>query len=113
MQKSGERDRILGLFRRGRIDEATLEKQMDEIEVEAAGLRSEIDAEARALSCADRREQLNSAEALLASLRKRLDKPISHELKRRIVGTWWAASGPTRWSAGALPEGVGWAFGGG
>ncbi len=55
------------------------------IEIEAASLRSEIDAEARALSCTDRREQLNSAETLLASLRKRLDKPISHELKRRIV----------------------------
>ena len=86
-QKSGERDRILALFRRGRIDEATLDKQMDEIEGEAAGLRAEIETEARALSCADRREQLSSAEALLASLRKRLNKPIPPDLKRRIVET--------------------------
>jgi transcriptional regulator with XRE-family HTH domain len=35
----------------------------------------------------DQREQLESAEALLAALRKRLDKPISQELKRRIVET--------------------------
>jgi site-specific DNA recombinase len=86
-RKSGERDRILALFRRGRIDETTLDKQMDEIEGEAVGLRAEIDMEARALSCADRREQLSSAEALLANLRKRLDEPIAPDLKRRIVET--------------------------
>jgi transcriptional regulator with XRE-family HTH domain len=86
-QKSGERDRILALFRRGRIDETTLDKQMDEIEAEAASLRVESETEARALSSADRREQLSSAEALLASLRKRLDKPIPPDLKRRIVET--------------------------
>jgi site-specific DNA recombinase len=86
-QKSEERDRILGLFRRGRIDETTLDKQMDEIEKESAGLRAEIEAESRVLSSGDQREQLKSAEALLAALRKRLDKPISPELKRRIVET--------------------------
>ena len=64
-QKGGERDRVLGLFRRGRIDDATLDQQLDLIDAEAAGLQS--------------------AESLLASLRKRLDGPVPSELKRRIV----------------------------
>jgi transcriptional regulator with XRE-family HTH domain len=86
-QKSGERDRVLALFRRGRIDDATLDKQLDEINAETIALTTDIDAATRALSSRDQQAQLNSAETLLETLRKRLDKPISHELRRRIIET--------------------------
>lgn len=83
--KTIERERMLGLFRRGRIDEATLDQHLDLIEAEAARLQAEIEVAARALSAEDRAAQLNSAESLLATLRKRLDEPISPKLKRRII----------------------------
>jgi site-specific DNA recombinase len=84
-EKTTERERMLGLFRRGRIDEATLDQHLDLIDAEAAGLQVEMEVAARALSAEDRAAQLSSAESLLTSLRKRLDEPIAPELKRRII----------------------------
>ena len=84
-QKTGERDRVLSLFRRNRIDEATLDAQLDLIDAEAAGLQAEIETATRALSAGDRAEQFRSAEELLDTLRTRLAGPISPELKRRII----------------------------
>ncbi len=84
-QKTQERDRILALFRRGSIDETTLEAQLDLIKVEAEGLQVEIDTTSRALSAGDRAAQLQSAESLLAALRDRLNGPIPDQLKRQIV----------------------------
>jgi site-specific DNA recombinase len=85
--KTAERDRVLGLFRRGRIDDATLDQQFDVIDAEAGGLQAEIDMRAGALSAVDQASQLRCAEELLAALRKRLDAPIAPEIKRRIVET--------------------------
>lgn len=84
-QKTEERDRVVSLFRRGRIDEKTLDEQLDQIKVEAEGLQLEIDTAGRALSAGDRTAQLQSAESLLATLRDRLTGPIPHQLKRQIV----------------------------
>ena len=84
-QKTGERDRVLSLFRRNRIDEATLDAQLDLIDAEAAGLQAEIETATRALSAGDRAEQFRSAGELLETLRTRLSGPISPELKRRII----------------------------
>jgi cell division septum initiation protein DivIVA len=53
-------------------EEAALEAQVDELRAKIAGPDS-IGATIR------------SAEALLAKLRKRLDEPISWELKRRLI----------------------------
>jgi len=86
-EKTAERERMLGLFRRGRIDDVTLDQQLDLIDAEAAGLQAEIEMAERALSVGDQTAQLKSAESLLAALRKRLDSPVSAELKRRIVET--------------------------
>jgi site-specific DNA recombinase len=86
-EKTTERERMLGLFRRGRIDDATLDQHLNLIDVEADCLRAEIEMAERAISVADQTAQLKSAEALLAALRKRLDSPVSPELKRRIVET--------------------------
>lgn len=84
-QKTGERDRMLGLFRRGRIDDATLDQHLNLINAEASSLQASAEAVQRALSDEDRVAQLRSAESLLATLRARLAGPISHELKRRII----------------------------
>jgi transcriptional regulator with XRE-family HTH domain len=84
-EKAAERDRMLGLYRRGRIDEATLDQHLDMIDAEAAGLQAEIEMATKVLSAGDRAAQLRSAEELLGTLRKRLDGPIAPELKRRIV----------------------------
>lgn len=84
-QKSVERERVLALFRRGRIDDATLDQQLDQIAVEAADLQNDIEAAKRELAAGDRTAQLQSAEALLETLRKRLAGRIPHDLKRRIV----------------------------
>jgi site-specific DNA recombinase len=86
-EKTAERERMLGLFRRGRIDDATLDQHLNLIDVEADSLRVEIETAERAISVADRTAQFKSAEALLAALKKRLDSPVSPELKRRIVET--------------------------
>jgi transcriptional regulator with XRE-family HTH domain len=85
IEKAAERDRVLGLFRRGRIDDATLDQQLDVIDAESAGLRAELEVRARALSAVDQASQLQSAEALLAALRKRLDGPVPPELRCQIV----------------------------
>jgi len=84
-QKTVERDRVVGLFRRGRIDDAMLDQQLDLINADAFRLHAEIEAAARALASGDRAAQLQSAEELLTSLRQRLDGPIPAELKRRII----------------------------
>ena len=84
-QKGAERERVLALFRRGRIDDATLDQQLDQIEAEAADLQSDIETVKRELAAGDRTAQIQSAESLLETLRKRLDGPVPHELKRRIV----------------------------
>ena len=61
-QKVAERDRILGLFRRGRIDEDTLDRQLDLIQNETAALQTQIDTATRLLSAPDRKKQLQSPE---------------------------------------------------
>ena len=86
--KDGERDRVVALYRRERIDEATLDDQLDEIERERAGLTAEIarleDARTRAREVEG---QLLGARAMLRELNRRLDQPLTWEIKRRLVET--------------------------
>jgi site-specific DNA recombinase len=84
--KTGERDRILGLFRKSRITEADLEHQMGQIAREEAGLRSNIEALATSLrGVADAGAQLQSTQALLEKLRSRFDQGPSWEVKRQLI----------------------------
>ena len=84
--KVSERDRILALFRKGRINEPDLDRQMDQIEREEAGLRTNIeDLSATLRGVADGAAQLQSTQALLEKLRGRLDQGISWEVKRQLV----------------------------
>src|SRR5450631_332007 len=84
-EKGAERERMLGLFRRGRIDDATLDEHLDLNNAETAGIQAEIEMAERALCVGDQTAQLKSAEAPLGALRSRLDSPVSAELKRKTV----------------------------
>jgi site-specific DNA recombinase len=83
-QKVTERSRILGLYRRGRLTDVDLDTQMDEIGREQAALEARL-GELRAKLSGSGSTALKSAESLLKALRKRLDEPVSWELKRRLV----------------------------
>jgi site-specific DNA recombinase len=85
-QKATERSRVVGLYRRGRLTEADLDAQMDEIGKEEAALESQAGELRVKISGADSiGANINSAQALLANLRKRLDEPVSWEQKRRLI----------------------------
>ena len=54
-QKTGERERVLGLFRRGRIDDRTLDQPLDLINSEAFAFHAGIETATRARSAGDGR----------------------------------------------------------
>jgi site-specific DNA recombinase len=84
--KTAERDRILRLFRKGRISNADLERQMGEIEREEDGLRTQIgDLTSGLRGVADVAAQIQSTKALLENLYDRLDQGLSWEIKRQLV----------------------------
>jgi DNA-binding transcriptional regulator YiaG len=85
-KKATERSRVVGLFRRGRLTDAELDTQMEEIGKEEAALEAQIgDLRSRIAGTDSIGATLSSAEALLGKLRKRIDEPISWEMKRRLV----------------------------
>lgn len=87
-QKATERNRVVGLYRRGRLTDAELDAQMEEIGREEAGIEAQIAELSSRITGADSiGANIGSAQALLAKLRKRLDDPISWELKRRLIET--------------------------
>ncbi len=85
-QKAAERSRVVGLYRRGRLTDADLDGQLEEIGKEEAAVEAQL-AELRArIAGSDSIEaNITSAETMLAKLRKRLDEPLSWEMKRRLV----------------------------
>lgn len=85
-EKAGERGRVLGLYRRARLTDADLDQQLTEIGHEETALRAQLDELTGRAEAADSiSENLGSAETLLATLRRRLDEPISWECKRQLV----------------------------
>jgi site-specific DNA recombinase len=84
--KAGERNKIVGLYRRGRLNDAELDQQVEEIDKEAAGLSAQIaELEGKLGSTDSNGAVLESAEALLTRLRQRLDQPLTYERKRQLV----------------------------
>jgi site-specific DNA recombinase len=85
-EKATERNRILGLYRRGRLNDAEVDQQMNEIALEERALQTQLNEMTGKLNGAGSiTSDLGSAESLLARLRKRLDEPVSWELKRQLV----------------------------
>jgi site-specific DNA recombinase len=85
-QKSEERSRILTLYRRGRLADASLDEQMEEIGKEEAALETQIEESRAQIRGADSVSRaVGTAEALLNRLRKRLDQRVSWELKRQLI----------------------------
>jgi len=84
--KAGERNKVIGLFRRGRLNDAELDQQVEEIDKEVAGLAAQIaELEAKLGGTDSNGAVLESAEALLTRLRARLDQPLTFERKRQLV----------------------------
>jgi site-specific DNA recombinase len=86
--KNSEREAVLALYRRGRIDDATLDQQLDEIERERVGLTEALrDAQERLRVVEGASAHLRDAEAVLRTLNARLDGPLTFALKRDLVET--------------------------
>src|ERR1700681_867941 len=84
-EKASERTRILGLFRRARINEAELDEQLNEIQEEETGLREAIGALARtAYTQRGRAARLRSTGALRGELGRRLQRAAAFDLKRQL-----------------------------
>ena len=85
-KKAEERNRVLGLFRRGRLDDKALDHQMDEIGKEETALELQLEElRGKVTSAESIAASVSSAEALLAKLSKRLDGTVSWEIKRQLV----------------------------
>ena len=82
--KAEERARVLGLFRKGRIDEVALDAQLDEIVAEEESLRTRL-AAARSPEPEQEAAALASVPAMLEALREKLDAGVTWELKRQVV----------------------------
>jgi site-specific DNA recombinase len=91
--KNTERDRILGLFRKGRITEIDLDSQLDQIGREEAGIQASIeDLTATLRGVAEETAELQSTQALLEKLGSRLDQGVSWDVKRQLVEALVGAS---------------------
>jgi site-specific DNA recombinase len=83
----GQRDEILALYRRGRISERDLDRQLDQIAAEEAGHTRTRDELLAALGDAsDASAQLETARTVLLQLRARLDvETLTPALKRDVI----------------------------
>jgi hypothetical protein len=75
--KSEERARVLGLYREGRIDEAALDCQLDEIKAEEDSLRTRLAAARTAEPEQEAVAALASVPAMLEKLREKLDAGVA------------------------------------
>ena len=84
--KATERSRVVGLYRRGRLTDADLDQQMSEIGKEQTALESQLaELKGRAEGAKSIGANVGTADALLTKLRKRLDGPVSWEVKRQLI----------------------------
>jgi hypothetical protein len=84
--KGSERNKVVGLYRKGLLNDAELTQQLGEIDKEAAGLAAQIEEMEQKLAGVDESQPvLENAEALLMRLRERLDGSLTWERKRQLV----------------------------
>lgn len=87
-QLKRERDAVVGLFRKGRIDDADLDRQLDQIQGEEGALRQQLERlteRARGMEAAT--EELHGVESTLRELNRRLDGSLTWELRRELIET--------------------------
>jgi site-specific DNA recombinase len=88
-EQQAERDAVLALYRKGRINERDLDRQLDDIATEEAGVTARRDALTAALSdSASRQDRLQNARTLLQQLHARLDdpeQPATPAVQRAVV----------------------------
>ncbi len=81
-----ERDSVLTLYRKGRIDGMMLDRQLDHVAEEEQALKTQLaGVRGRLQSVETVEEYLRSAEALLQELRRRANQGLTWETKRQIV----------------------------
>lgn len=86
--KEGERDTVLTLYRRGRIDAVSLDRQLDAIHAEESAVRGRVEElQARFRLAEETSEQFTSAESLLRRLNERLDHPLDVDARRQLIRT--------------------------
>jgi len=84
--KQGEKDTVITLYRRGRIDGFDLDRQLDQIQREEADLHTELEqAQEASHTSVDVEQGLRTAESLLRDLHARLAEPMTDELKRQLI----------------------------
>lgn len=84
--KNREKDTVITLFRRGRIDERDLDAQLDQIAQEEGDLHKQIEHLQTRLHDAQSTETvLRSAEDMLQKLRGRLEEPLAWEIQRQLI----------------------------
>ncbi len=82
----GEKDKVIALYRKGRIDESDLDRQLDQVQQDKAGARAELaDLRERLRSVREKEEGLRGAQGLLERLARQLGEPLSGELRRQVV----------------------------
>ncbi len=85
-QKAAERNRMVALYRRGRLGDAALDEQMEEIAKEEAALEAQMQESRNQIRGAENvKDAVGSAAALLSQLKQRLDRPVSWEQKRQLI----------------------------
>ena len=85
-RKVEEKDRVLDLYRRGRITIADLERQLEKIATEEAGLKVRLISLETTLQGQEAiARRLMEAQELLHTLRQRLKEEFTWEEKREIV----------------------------
>lgn len=86
LDKQGERDAILDLYRRKTISLNDLEKQLAKIATEEATLKARLEElQAKAKKQGQIEQKLGKAEELLNKLQEVLSNPISWEVKREVI----------------------------
>ncbi|GAC1615290.1 MAG: recombinase family protein [Ktedonobacteraceae bacterium] len=81
-----EKDSVITLFRRGRIDEFALDRQLDQIQQEEANIRKDLEEVQERLQCLQEKEDgLRYANELLRRLSQQLEQPLTWEVKRELV----------------------------
>jgi len=85
-EKGAERDRVLSLYRKGRITEDSVDRQMEQIAQEEDTLRGELsELSVRLEGMGTEAAQLAAARTALETLGARLEEPLSWESRRQLV----------------------------